>query len=142
LAVRLEFIGAIIIFIASLFGILTKGSLPAGLVGLSLTYALQISGSLSWCVRQATDAENSMNAIERLIYYCEDIETESTLETHPPSLWPESGDIVFEDYQMRYRPELPLIINGLSLKVEGGESVGVVGRTGAGKSSMMLALVS
>ena len=60
--------------------------------------------------------------------------------TKPPTEWPSQGAIEFKDVTMRYRPGLPLVLKGLSMQVKGGEKIGVVGRTGAGKSTVMLAL--
>jgi ATP-binding cassette subfamily C (CFTR/MRP) protein 1 len=142
LAVRLEAIGAVLIFTASIFLIIAKGTIEPGLAGLALTYALQVTGALSWTVRQATETENSMNAIERLVYYTESIESEAPeiIPTNRPTNWPRDGKIEFVNFDMRYRKDLPLILNQLTLTINGGEKVGVVGRTGAGKSSMMLAL--
>jgi len=136
-------IGATLVAFTGLFSILSRLSVSSGLAGLSLTYALQVTGSLNWAVRQATETETNMNAIERLIYYADEIEQEAPdfiLETEPPGEWPFDGKVEFEDYEMKYREDLPNVLDGLSLKINPGESIGIVGRTGAGKSSMMLAL--
>ena len=82
-----------------------------------------------------------MNATERLHHYGSQLEEEAPLHLREVSQsWPESGSIDFEAVQMRYRAGLPLVLQGLDMKVNGGERIGIVGRTGAGKSSIMSAL--
>ena len=62
-------------------------------------------------------------------------------ESKPHPEWPETGAIEFKDLEMRYRPGLPNILHGISISIRGGEKIGIVGRTGAGKSSITLALL-
>jgi ABC-type multidrug transport system, ATPase and permease components len=82
-----------------------------------------------------------MNATERVHYYGTELEEEAPMHgVEVSSSWPEKGRIVFQDAQMRYRDGLPLVLKGLSMDVQGGERIGIVGRTGAGKSSIMSAL--
>lgn len=85
-----------------------------------------------------------MNSTERVAFYANNLpsEGESSSQTlqKPPSSWPSAGDINFDDVHMRYRPGLPLVLKGLSINIKGGERIGVVGRTGAGKSSIMSCL--
>lgn len=99
---------------------------------------------IQFAIRQLAEVENSMNSTERILYYAEQIPSEilsdETSLVKPSPSWPEKGDINFVDVEMRYRDGLPLVLRGLSLNVTGGERVGVVGRTGAGKSSIMSCL--
>jgi ABC-type multidrug transport system fused ATPase/permease subunit len=82
-----------------------------------------------------------MNSTERIHYYGTQLEEEAPLHLGDvPANWPEKGEIVFDDVQMRYRAGLPLVLHGLSMHVKAGERIGVVGRTGAGKSSIMSTL--
>lgn len=114
----------------------------ASTMGLLLSYTLNITNLLSGVLRQASRAENSLNAVERVDTYI-NLETEApgVIETNrPPPGWPTSGSIEFEDVVLRYRPELPPVLHGLSFTVPPTEKIGVVGRTGAGKSSMLNAL--
>ena len=83
-----------------------------------------------------------MNAVERLLYYADNIDQEPEIEESrtTPEKWPQQGEIEFSDVKMSYRPGLPLALKGVDLKIKEGEHVGIVGRTGAGKSSIVAAL--
>jgi ATP-binding cassette subfamily C (CFTR/MRP) protein 1 len=88
------------------------------------------------------DRSSCQNNVERIEHYT-DLEAEpaATYPSDPsPDDWPTAGAIEFEDVQLRYRPELPLVLKGISFKVRPGEKVGIIGRTGAGKSSVTQAL--
>ena len=96
---------------------------------------------IQFTVRQLAEVENNMNSTERIHFYGTQLEEEAPLHLGDvPANWPEKGEIVFEDVQMRYRAGLPLVLHGLSMHVNAGERIGVVGRTGAGKSSIMSTL--
>lgn len=144
LAVRLEFLGSIIILGAAGLAILTLrlGHLLAGLVGLSVLYALQITQSLNWIVRMTVEVETNIVLVERVLEYSELVpEAPAVIEDHRPSKgWPHLGEIIFKDYSARYRPELELVLRNINLHVNAHEKIGIVGRTGAGKSLMTLAL--
>ncbi|PNF24809.1 hypothetical protein B7P43_G15136 [Cryptotermes secundus] len=142
LAVRLEMVGNLIIFFASLFSVLGRDTMSPGLVGLSVSYALQITQTLNWLVRMTSDVETNIVAVERIKEYGE-TEQEAPWDiptNQPSSSWPEKGEVEFKDYQVRYREGLDLVLRGISFTVKGGEKVGIVGRTGAGKSSLTLGL--
>lgn len=82
-----------------------------------------------------------MNAVERLLYYANNVDQEPEIENlSAPEKWPEQGDIEFSDVKMSHRPGLPLALKGVNLKIKEGEHIGIVGRTGAGKSSIVAAL--
>ena len=82
-----------------------------------------------------------MNAVERLLYYANNVDQEPEIENlSAPEKWPEQGDIEFSDVKMSHRPGLPLALKGVNLKIKEGEHIGIVGRTGAGKSSIAAAL--
>ncbi|ETE62698.1 Canalicular multispecific organic anion transporter 2, partial [Ophiophagus hannah] len=142
LGIRVEFVGNCVVFFAALFAVLSKNNLSAGLVGLSVSYALQVTMSLNWMVRMTSDLESNIVAVERVKEYSEN-ETEAPWiieDKRPPEEWPTKGEVVFTKYSVRYRKGLDLVLKDLSLGVKGGEKVGIVGRTGAGKSSMTLCL--
>lgn len=82
-----------------------------------------------------------MNAVERLLFYCDQPpEGEFTNPNDPPPSWPDKGAIQFKNVELRYRENLPLVLKDVSFNIHPGEKVGIVGRTGAGKSSMLEAL--
>ncbi|XP_078481138.1 multidrug resistance-associated protein 1-like [Ciona intestinalis] len=144
LALRLEIVGNLIVLFAAVFAVVEKnnGSVNAGVVGLSISYALQVTMMLNWLVRQASELETNIVAVERVEEYSAvDQEAPLTIEsTRPPSNWPTRGEIKFEHYSTRYREGLDLVVKDISVNILGGEKVGIVGRTGAGKSSLTLAL--
>ena len=82
-------------------------------------------------VRQSAEVENNMNAVERIVHYTTEIEQEAPHEVpdqKPPVSWPAQGQIVLKDVVLKYRPELPSVLKGLSMDVKAGEKVGIVGR--------------
>ena len=145
LAVRLEFIGSFIIFAAAGFAILsvaTGSGLSAGLVGLAMSYALQITQSLNWIVRQTVEVETNIVSVERILEYAAlPSEAPDVIpKNRPPASWPSHGTVSFNNFSARYRPELDLVLKNINLSFNSHEKIGVVGRTGAGKSSLTLAL--
>ncbi|XP_063974576.1 multidrug resistance-associated protein 1 isoform X5 [Diachasmimorpha longicaudata] len=142
LAVRLEMIGNLIILFSALFAVLGRDTLSAGLVGLSVSYALQITQTLNWLVRMTSDVETNIVAVERIKEYGETPQEApwEISDKTPPREWPSEGRVEFRDFKVRYREGLDLVLKGISFTVEGGEKIGIVGRTGAGKSSLTLAL--
>ncbi|XP_043683571.1 multidrug resistance-associated protein 1 isoform X5 [Vespula pensylvanica] len=142
LAIRLEMVGNLIIFFAALFVVLGRNTISAGIVGLSVSYALQITQTLNWLVRMTSDVETNIVAVERIKEYGETPQEAPWVnpENVPPKEWPAEGHVEFKDYKVRYREGLDLILHGLTFSVKGGEKVGIVGRTGAGKSSLTLSL--
>merc|ERR1712127_582419 len=118
--------------------------IPAGWLGLSLTYANELSQFLKYGVRMLAQVEADMSSVERIQYYTTTIEPEAPPicdvdAKHKKEVWPQNGAIEFENVSMRYR-DGPLILRDLTLQIHSGERIGVVGRTGSGKSSLMNAL--
>jgi ATP-binding cassette subfamily C (CFTR/MRP) protein 1 len=140
-AIRLEFLGHILVACSAVAAVLAKGSVEAALLALALTNSMQVTSSLAWSIRMSTEVENSMNNYERLYHYTKNIPNEGLpeeKETDPS--WPTHGKIRFQNAVLRYRPDLPAVLRGVDFTIKPGEHVGVVGRTGAGKTSIMMAL--
>ncbi|KAG2075298.1 ABC protein [Suillus decipiens] len=145
LAIRLDFMGGILVFLVALLAVVNASGINAAQIGLVLTYTTSLSQMCSLVTRQTADVENYMNAVERVVQYVagDTIPEEAPYEIEerkPPAQWPQHGAVEFNDVKMSYRPGLPNVLKGISIKIKGGEKIGVVGRTGAGKSSLMLAL--
>ncbi|TGO66904.1 hypothetical protein BOTNAR_0052g00410 [Botryotinia narcissicola] len=141
LSTRLDIIGNLLVFVTGILVITSRFSVGPSTAGLVLSYILSIVQMIQFTVRQLAEVENGMNATERIHYYGTSLEEEAPLHTvDVRPTWPESGEIVFNNVDMRYRENLPLVLSGLSMHVKGGERIGVVGRTGAGKSSIMSTL--
>jgi ABC-type multidrug transport system fused ATPase/permease subunit len=145
LAVRLEFIGSIIILTSAGLAILsvaTGSLLSPGMVGLAMSYALQITQSLNWIVRQTVEVETNIVSVERVLEYA-NLPSEAPdviFKRRPAVGWPAQGAVTFKNYSTRYREGLDLVLKDINLDIKPHEKIGVVGRTGAGKSSLTLAL--
>ncbi|XP_077590459.1 multidrug resistance-associated protein 1 [Stigmatopora nigra] len=142
LAIRLEFVGNCIVSSAALFAVMARENLSPGIMGLAISYALQLTASLTWLVRMSSDVETNIVAVERVKEYSDtEKEAEWKQETSSTSpRWPTEGCIEFRNYGLRYRHDLDLAIRNITVNISGGEKVGIVGRTGAGKSSLTLGL--
>ncbi|ORZ19904.1 multi drug resistance-associated protein MRP [Absidia repens] len=145
LAVRLEFLGSIIIFGAAIFAVVgvlygSQSYIDPGLVGLSVSYALSITQSLNWVIRSFCEIETNIVSVERIKEYI-DLPSEKYDSIRGVSpMWPEKGEIEFNDYGTRYRAGLDLAIRDVSFKIAPKEKIGVCGRTGSGKTSLTLSL--
>ncbi|EGW32740.1 uncharacterized protein SPAPADRAFT_135872 [Spathaspora passalidarum NRRL Y-27907] len=144
LCVHLDIITSIFALIICMLCITEQFNISASSTGLLLSYVIQIVGLLSLTIRSMTQVENEMNSVERVHEYAFNLPQEAPYKVDrpgiPPIDWPCSGYIKFNNVQLRYRPNLPLVLNGLDVSFYPGEKVGIVGRTGAGKSSIMTAL--
>ncbi|KAL3796991.1 hypothetical protein ACHAW5_002761 [Stephanodiscus triporus] len=113
------------------------------ILGLAISMLIQLSGLFQWCIRQSAEVVNMMVAVERVLGY-RDLPSEAELTNsfdEGVKDWPENGEINVTDLAVRYRKGLPLSLRGVSFKIEGGSRVGIVGRTGGGKSTLVQALL-
>jgi len=158
LGVRVEFVGNGIVTLASLSAVifaLAGWVTPVNhsMVGLSLTFAFSVTNTLGWMVRMSADSEANMNSVERLCEYGDLPSEENAVSAQPaegsgvemtpaplPADWPARGEVVFQSVAMRYREGLDLVLRDVTVKIAGGHKIGVCGRTGAGKSSLIAAL--
>ncbi|KUJ20045.1 uncharacterized protein LY89DRAFT_641526 [Mollisia scopiformis] len=142
LAFRIDVIGDLVAFFAGAFVVLSIGKIDAGAAGLSLSYAISFTENVLWLVRLYAMNEQNMNSVERIKEYL-DVEQEAPAvieDTRPAANWPSQGSVEFINYTTRYRPDLEPVLRDVSFKISPLEKVGIVGRTGAGKSSLALAL--
>uniref|UniRef100_A0A3B4FVI5 ATP binding cassette subfamily C member 4 n=1 Tax=Pundamilia nyererei TaxID=303518 RepID=A0A3B4FVI5_9CICH len=140
-AVRLDGICSVFVTITAFGCLYLRDGLEPGAVGLALSYAVTLTGMFQWGVRQSAEIENMMTSVERVVEYAE-LESEASWETdkQPPSDWPKAGCITFDRVNFSYSASEPLVLKNLSLVFKSREKVGIVGRTGAGKSSLISAL--
>ncbi|KAI9983317.1 hypothetical protein PInf_007277 [Phytophthora infestans] len=146
LAARLDMLSVVIIVIVTAYLVSTKGQLSAMTAGLSLTYSLMLTAVVQWVTRAVDHVDSAMTSVERLLHFRNIPQEEDASDCTPlnSSVWPLQGAIKFDNLCLKYRPELPLVLRGVSMDIRGGEKVGICGRTGAGKtltkSSLMIAL--
>ncbi|KAJ3301013.1 hypothetical protein HDU76_005897, partial [Blyttiomyces sp. JEL0837] len=136
---RADVVSATVIFIVG--ATLVGSNISAGFAGIILLYSSQFSESLLWAVRRHADMEMSMNSVERCQeYFLIEQEPARIVEDYrPESNWPQKGEVVVKDISVRYAPDQPLVLNKINFTTRPGEKIGVVGRTGAGKSTLSLA---
>lgn len=138
LSFRMSVVGAIFATVTAGLVVYIPG-ITAPLAGFALSFALQYNSAITMALRQYANIELNMNATERVIEYS-NIEMENQGGADAPAAWPTEGRLEVHDLVVGYAPDLPPVLNGLSFVVESNQRVGVVGRTGAGKSSLTLAL--
>ena len=149
LAIRVDYLGVLLTFAVAMLTVGTRFTISPGQTGLVLSYILSgqatqvllpftlyhqcriLSFRFALMVQQGTEVENNMNSVERILHYATDIEQEAPHEIpnqKPPFSWPAQGRIVLKNIVLKYRPELPSVLKGLSMDVKAGEKVGIVGR--------------
>lgn len=143
LGVRLDFLAFTLLLIMAPISVTLRGQagLNGGLVGLVLSFLLENIGLGQWCVRQSAEVENQMVAAERLQEYIQlSPEAEEVTSLRPPENWPSSGNITIKDMSLSYPRSTAPVLRNIAVNIKGGEKIGVVGRTGAGKSSLLQGL--
>ncbi|XP_054161810.1 multidrug resistance-associated protein 1-like [Oppia nitens] len=145
LQIRLDLLSNLVVFFAALFIILDRQSLKAGDTGMSLSNVMTLTYTLGAVVRMFVQFENSMVSFERIDEYCRLApearwRSANNKKQQLADNWPNRGEIDFVEYSTQYRESLDLVLNSIDLSIKSGEKIGIVGRTGAGKSSLTLAL--
>ncbi|XP_014663259.1 PREDICTED: multidrug resistance-associated protein 7-like [Priapulus caudatus] len=143
LNVRLQLLGVVMVTGVAFITVLEHHyqSVNTGLVGLAISYALSVTNLLSGVISSFTETEKQMVSVERAQQYIADIAS----ERHEGLLlvsesWPSEGVVKFQNVRMAYKKNLPAALDGVSFETRAGEKLGIVGRTGSGKSSLFLAL--
>ncbi|KAJ2850080.1 hypothetical protein IWW36_002185 [Coemansia brasiliensis] len=141
LSIRVDFSSALVSFACAMFILRNMHTMDAGLAGFALSYALTFSYRMLWVIRNYSSNELNMNAVERIDQYLRiDQEAPLHVDNPPPSTWPASGNVRIDNLVIEHVPGVP-VLHGISLHIRHGEKIGVVGRTGAGKSTLSLALL-
>ncbi|XP_076338586.1 multidrug resistance-associated protein 1-like isoform X2 [Tachypleus tridentatus] len=142
LAMILYLLGSLISFFTALFAVLSRGWISPGIVGLTLSYAVNLPDAFIWVVRMTSDLETKIVSVERIDEFSV-LPSEAPWEIEdqkPSKQWPAEGKVSFQNYSTRYREGLDLVLKDINMNIKSAEKIGVVGRTGAGKSSLTLSL--
>ncbi|UJR13066.1 hypothetical protein I4U23_000091 [Adineta vaga] len=145
-AIRFDWVALIFIIIiilsAMILRLINYYYFSPSQIALILSYSLSLMALLQWTIRQSVVIESQMTSVERILEYCS-IDQEEEKENLSKNLslnWPENGEIIFENLSMKYSLNSSIILNNISFKINHGEKIGIVGRTGAGKSSLIQSL--
>ncbi|XP_023134834.2 ATP-binding cassette sub-family C member 5 [Amphiprion ocellaris] len=144
LAVRLDLISISLITAVALLIVFMRNQIPPAYAGLAISYAVQLTGLFQFTVRLLSETEARFTSVERINHYIKSLESEASRQSPeaaaPATSWPQQGKITFQDVRMCYREDLPLVLKNLSFTILPEETIGIVGRTGSGKSSLAVAL--
>ncbi|XP_070518623.1 ATP-binding cassette sub-family C member 10 isoform X2 [Cardiocondyla obscurior] len=142
LALRLQFIGVALLAGVNIMGLLQHqyNIADPGLIGLAITYALSVTGLLTGVVNSFTETEREMIAVERVKEYLDFVPPENSMGSNPPYAWPSQGVVEFKEVVLKYRNHLIPSLKEVTFLTRPAEKIGVVGRTGAGKSSLLVSL--
>ncbi|CAF0805769.1 unnamed protein product [Adineta ricciae] len=139
-AITLFFI--VVVTLLALFVRTTGGHFSTANIALTLSNAVNLVGLLQWTIRQSVEVETQMTSVERILDYCSLQQEQSSLKSSPPSNWPQHGRIIFNNVSMSHssQPHAPLALHNISFTIEPAQKIGIVGRTGSGKSSLIQTL--
>lgn len=143
LALRLDLLCTAFVSSVIMGSIPLSSELDAGIVGLSVTYSFILTGMFQWFIRQSVEVENNIVSVERVLEYGK-LPKEASLESEdskqPKQVWPEHGNIVAKNLSLKYYEDGPLVLKNINFAIKSQEKVGIAGRTGAGKSSLIIAM--
>ncbi|KAF9930863.1 hypothetical protein FBU30_011152 [Linnemannia zychae] len=139
---RVDIAGAMVAFTTGILILQNYGRIEPGWAAMSLTYALMFTGTIVWLIRIYAQNEMNLNSVERVAEYMSlEEEPPAIIEgSRPPASWPHAGEIVVDHLTMKYAPDAPAVIKDISFRIKAGEKIGVVGRTGSGKSTFAISL--
>ncbi|CAF3345421.1 unnamed protein product [Rotaria sp. Silwood2] len=143
---RLDLMTSLLTLVTAILAVALRHQIDPSAAALSISYCISLTGLFQWAIRQSAEAENFMTSAERIHEYGQLVpeshrnSNESSGLIQPTDDWPSRGIIEFKNYTFRYRPELDPVLKNLNLRIESKEKIGVIGRTGAGKSSLLQAL--
>ncbi|XP_063045855.1 ATP-binding cassette sub-family C member 5 isoform X2 [Engraulis encrasicolus] len=145
LAVRLDIVSITLITLTALLIVLMHHQIPPAYAGLAISYAVQLTGLFQFTIRLLAETEARFTSVERINHYIKNLESEAPRQSPdsssaPGSSWPQEGGVRFQEVEMSYRDGLPLVLKKLSFNIKPEETVGIIGRTGSGKSSLGVAL--
>ncbi|KAF9947554.1 hypothetical protein BGZ72_010475 [Mortierella alpina] len=139
---RVDIAGALVSFVTGILILRNYGRIEPGWAAMSLTYSLMFTGTIVWLIRNYATNEMNLNSVERVAEYMNlEEEPPAIIEgSRPPASWPHAGEIVVDHLTMKYAPDAPSVIKDVSFRIKAGEKIGVVGRTGSGKSTFAISL--
>ncbi|XP_072021809.1 ATP-binding cassette sub-family C member 5-like [Amphiura filiformis] len=143
LGFRLDVLTMLLTVTVALCVVFSHGHIPPALAGLALSYATSLLGIFQFIVRLTTILDGHFTSVERIVDYIKNLTSEAPTKIkdyEPPADWPKQGHVKFEKLKMRYRDNLPLVLRGISFEAKPKEKIGIVGRTGSGKSSLGVSL--
>lgn len=138
LALRLDLISTLITVLAAVIAVVMKGKVEVASAALALNYAIQSTGLFQWGLRMMSDTESHFTSVERIMYYSDKVEQEAPAiieDNRPPEDWPKHPSIEYKNVEIRYTPDADPALRSVSFKVKEYEKVGIIGRTGSGKST-------
>uniref|UniRef100_T1J105 ABC transmembrane type-1 domain-containing protein n=1 Tax=Strigamia maritima TaxID=126957 RepID=T1J105_STRMM len=138
-AFRVEVLCSLLVIITGILVTYSPYITPA-MAGLALSASFQVTQIVTGLIRNKSDLQARFTAVERINEYAKTLPQEQSvvsLKTPVPREWPPDGSITLKDVELSYRPGLPLVLKGINCHIKGGEKIGVIGRTGAGKSSLI-----
>jgi len=145
LQMRLDILSMVIMALVIGFPLLQPDLIDPGYAGLAIVYSFELNALMKHGARMSAECEQKFSAVDRVLDYSENIEPEAPWRTEAdkeiPAGWPTAGHVKFSDVTMRYRPTLDPALRNISFEVRGGEKVGICGRTGSGKSSLIVTLL-